>query len=105
LKPGGDVYAVAKDVVAIDDDIAEVDANAEGNTPILAHLGRSVGYRRLHFDGAAHSIDHAGELQNPSPVVFTMRPPWRAIAASITSCLRVFIAANVPVSSRPISRE
>ena len=63
LKPGGDVDAVAEDVVALDDDVADVDADAEGYAPILGDLGGAVSHRRLHLDRAAHGIDHARELQ------------------------------------------
>ena len=63
LQAGGDVDAVAEDVVALDDDVADVDADAEGNAPILGYLGGAVSHRRLHLDRAAHSIDHARELQ------------------------------------------
>ena len=63
LQASGDVYAVAEDVVAFDNDVADVDADAEGNAPILSYPGGAVGHRRLHFDGASHRIDYARELQ------------------------------------------
>ena len=63
LQTGSDVDAVAEDVVALDDDVADVDADAEGNAPILGYPGGAVSHRRLHLDRAAHGIDHARELQ------------------------------------------
>src|SRR4030095_2287542 len=63
LQTGRDVDAVAKDVVALDDDVADVDADAEGNAPILGYPGGAVGDRLLHFNSTAHGIDDAGELQ------------------------------------------
>jgi hypothetical protein len=60
LKPGG---TVAEDIVAVDDDVPDVDADAEGNAPILCYPDGTIGHRRLHYDGAAHRIDHARKLQ------------------------------------------
>src|SRR5215212_9259561 len=63
LHASSDVYAVAEDVVTLDDYVAEVDTNAEGDAPVLGYIGTAVGHRRLHLDRAAHGIDHARELQ------------------------------------------
>src|SRR5262249_21452502 len=43
--------------------------------------------------------------RNPSPVVFTSRPLWAAIAGSITSARMALSLLSVPASSDPISRE
>src|SRR5215470_18045548 len=67
LEPGGDVDPVAEDVVAVDDDVAEVDANAERDATVLGPLRGAISHRRLQFDGTAHCIDHAREL-NEQPV-------------------------------------
>src|SRR5262245_55527872 len=63
LKPGGDVDPIAEDVVALDDDVAEVDANAESNAAIFWNVDGLGDHRCLHLDRAAHGIDHARELQ------------------------------------------
>ena len=62
FEAGGDIDAVTEDVAVLDDDIANVHADAEldrliGGTPAL----RSV-IAALHLDGAVQRIDHAGEL-------------------------------------------
>ena len=38
-------------------------AEAQGDAPVLGYPGGVVGHRRLHLDRAAHGIDHARELQ------------------------------------------
>ena len=62
LQARGDVDAVAKNVVILDDDVAEVDADAE----LDALLGRDVGIAPRHagldLDGALHGLDDALEL-------------------------------------------
>lgn len=62
LVRGRDVDAVAMDVVADDDDIAEVDADAELDA--LFRRGRAIAGRhaRLDRDGAADRLDRAGEV-------------------------------------------
>jgi hypothetical protein len=64
LQPGRNVDGIAKEIVALDDDVADVDADAE------PHLlgGRSarifVGYGVLHRDGALHGIHGTGEISD-----------------------------------------
>jgi len=60
--PRGNVDAVAVDVVVFDDYVAEVDANAELDLLLLRGLGIALGHPLLHFDGAAHCVDHAGKF-------------------------------------------
>ena len=62
FEASGHVDAVAEDVVAIDDDVAEIDANAELDARIGRHVGVAFGHLALHVDGAAHGVDDAGEL-------------------------------------------
>ena len=61
LQAGGDVDAVAEDVVAVGQHIADIDADAELD-PALGRPGGGRGHAALHRDGAAHGIDGAGEL-------------------------------------------
>ena len=56
------VNAVAVDVVAHDDDVADVDADAEHDAPVLRNVGVSRRHRALDFHGALHRLDHAGIL-------------------------------------------
>jgi hypothetical protein len=60
--PRGDVDAVAIEVVALDDHVAEVDADAQFDVVIRANARVSLGHRLLHRDRAAHRIDDTGEL-------------------------------------------
>ena len=60
----GDVDAIAVNIVALDDDVAQIDADAE-NDPRLVQgfVGqRTVG--ALHRQGTIHRIDHAAELDD-----------------------------------------
>jgi hypothetical protein len=62
LEPRRDVDAIAVDIVAVDDDVAEIDPDAEIDAAILAQAGVALGHAALNFDGAAHRVDDAGEL-------------------------------------------
>ena len=54
FKPRGDVYAVAVEIIAIHQHVAEVDADARDDALMPGHLDR---------DGAAHRVQDTGELQ------------------------------------------
>jgi len=62
LQPRGDVDAIAVDIVAIGDHVAEIDPDPERNAFALGHIGIAVDHCALHLDGAAHSIDDAPEF-------------------------------------------
>src|SRR5208337_3767172 len=47
----------------VDDDVAEVDADAELDAAVLRQVGIAQGHCRLDLDDAAHRADHAGKLQ------------------------------------------
>jgi hypothetical protein len=55
------IDAIAKDVVAVDDDIANVDSNPELDAE-LRPLGRSCRHLLLNRNRASHGIDGAREL-------------------------------------------
>src|SRR5689334_19526807 len=59
---GGDVDAVAIEVVALDDHVAEIDADAQFDAVVRGGAGVPLGHRLLHRDGTAHRIDDAGKL-------------------------------------------
>ena len=63
LQPRGDVDAVAKDVVAIDDDVADVDTDSQIDPLFGRHTGIALGHATLHVDRTAHRVDHAREFQ------------------------------------------
>ena len=62
LDPRRDVDAVAIEVVALDDHIAEIDADAHFDAAVPRDTRVPLGHRLLHFDGATHRIDDAGKF-------------------------------------------
>ena len=67
FKPRGDIDAVAHQIaVGLLDDIAQMDADAELDAAILRHASVALDHGVLNFDGAADSVDHAAELDEPA---------------------------------------
>src|SRR6516225_3446689 len=62
LDPCGDVDAVAIEFVALDDHVAEIDADAQLDAAVRRDIRVALGHRLLHLDRAAHRIDDAGKL-------------------------------------------
>ena len=63
FEPRGDIDAIAHQVaVTLLDDIAEMDADAELDAAICRQAGVALDHAVLHFDRAAHRVDHAAEL-------------------------------------------
>ena len=61
----GDVDAVAHQVaVALLDHVAQMNADAELDATVLGHAGVALDHGVLKFDGAAHRVDHAAELDD-----------------------------------------
>ena len=60
LQTGGDVDAIAQDVVAVDDDVPQVDADAELEPPLGPRV--ALGQGVLQRDGALDGVDGAAEL-------------------------------------------
>jgi hypothetical protein len=86
----GDVDAFAVDVVAIDDDFAEIDADAVAQS--LSFLGC-----RLDRQRAVHGGDDAGKLhQRPVAHEFELRP-------AVRGHLRIEHRESAPASSRFMS--
>ena len=64
-KPRGDVDAVAHQVaVALLDDVADMNADAEFDASVLRHAGVALDEAVLHFDRAADCVDDAAELDD-----------------------------------------
>ena len=63
LQAGGDVDAVAVDVVAVDDDVAQVDAYAEVHPFVIGQARVALGHHPLHLDGTGDRVDDAREFQ------------------------------------------
>jgi hypothetical protein len=62
LKARRDVDTVAKDVVALNNDIAEIDTDAELDAVLGLHAGIARGHLALHVDRAANRVDDTGKL-------------------------------------------
>ena len=82
FKPRGDVDAVAIDVAVLDDDVAEIDADAKHDAPVV--LGtpalRSAMPRCHSIAQRTASTTLVNSTRMPSPVVFTIWPLCSAIA-------------------------
>ncbi len=76
FEPRGDVDAVAKDVVVLDNDVAEIDPDTKQDTPIFGNLGVAIDHGALDLDGAAHRVHHAGKFrQQPVAGIFNGAAP------------------------------
>ena len=64
LQAGGNVDAVAHQIVAVHDDIAEIDADAKPHAVRLGNVDVALVDRQLDFGRAPHRLDRAGELGN-----------------------------------------
>src|SRR6202051_4436336 len=62
LKPHGNIDAVTENVVPVDDDVADIDADAKDDALVLRYIDISFGHAALNLDGTSHGVDHAGEL-------------------------------------------
>src|SRR5579872_391462 len=58
------IYAIAKDVVAVNDDVADIDADSKGDLWLCAIF--PFVYLSLHSDGAGDCVHHAGEFHQYS---------------------------------------
>ena len=107
FEPRRDVDAVAEDVAVLDDDVADIDADAELDAPLRRHVGVALGHPALHLDGAAHRIDDAGELDQQA--VAGGLDDAAAVLGDLRidqlAAMRLAARASVPSSSAPISRQ
>ena len=62
LQARGDIHVVAVEVVVLDDDVADVDADPEGNGVIGGLVTIGFGHSLLELDGGGHRVDGAREL-------------------------------------------
>ena len=99
LQACGDIDAIAHQIaVALLDDVADMDADAEFNALVGRDLGVALGHRPLDFTLRNSTIA-------PSPVRLTTRPWWTAIVGSIRSLRSLRSRARIRSSSAPASRE
>ncbi len=64
FKSRRDVDAIAQQVVAFDNDIAEIHTDAKSHAPLLRHIGAELVEFELDFGGASNRLDRTGELGN-----------------------------------------
>jgi hypothetical protein len=73
-----DVHPVSEDVAMLDDDIAEIDPDAEPDAPVFNDIGVPGCHRALHLGGTPNRVHDtrkfhqhavAGGLHNPPPVL------------------------------------
>src|ERR1700722_7567609 len=65
LQPRGDIDAVAHEVaVAFLDHVAEMNADAKLDATLGRQAGVPLDHAVLHFDRAAHGVDHAAEFNH-----------------------------------------
>ena len=55
---------VTKDIVFFDNNITDVNADAEFDPLVLRHVDILFGHAALNFVGTSDGVDHAGELGN-----------------------------------------
>jgi len=102
----GHVDAVAIEIVALNDYIAQADADAHHDPLFLRQFGIAPRQRALNLDRALDRVDGAAELgQRAVPVVLKMRPSNCFVLGSNTSDRNDLSRARVPVSSCSIRRE
>ncbi len=56
------VHAVAGDVLTIDDDVTEIDADPIPDLALFCNAGIASHHRLLNRDGEVDGVDHAGKL-------------------------------------------
>ena len=104
--PRGDIDAVAEDIVAFDNDVADIDPDPKPDRIGPAPLGsRSRTRLWISIAQITASTALANSTSTPSPISLTIRPEWAAIAGSMRSRRRAFRRDSVPASSMPIRRE
>ena len=65
FEPCRDIDAVAHEVaVALLDHVADMNADAENDAPVLRQAGVALDHAALHLDRAANGVDHAAELDD-----------------------------------------
>ncbi len=62
LEPRRDIDAVAENIVVVEDDVADMDADAKLDPELGRHVDIPLRHRALHFHRTARRIDGAGEL-------------------------------------------
>jgi hypothetical protein len=97
---------VTKDIVFFDNNITDVNADAEFDLLVLRHVDILFGHAALNFVGTSHGVDHAGELGNSAvPGILDNTSVMLNDLGSKIVLLSAFSRASVPSSSIPIKRQ
>ena len=68
IYPGGNMHAIPKYIVVLDDNVAEIDADTELDASVLGGVRVPIRHSLLERDGTPHGINDAGELgKQPVP--------------------------------------
>ncbi len=114
FKPRRYVDAVSVDVLVVDDDVADVQADTKLDAAIRWNLDVALGYLSLHLDGTADRIDDAGKLDkkavacrlDDTATVFGDLWIHDRTHVALERCQCAFLVeAHQPRISRDISRE
>src|SRR5262245_54664911 len=62
FEPGRQIDAIAVEILAIDDDVPDIDADAEFDLAIIGDPGIAVMHAGLDLDSTARGVEHAAEL-------------------------------------------
>jgi hypothetical protein len=86
LQPGRDVDAIAQNVVAFDQHVAEIDADAIEDALGLEGSGVALGHQVLDRDRAFDGGDDGGKLQQ-KPIARRLNDPATVVGDHRTRCL------------------
>ena len=114
FQPGGDIDAVAENVVIVDDDVADMDADAKCDAAILRHGRIGLRHGALNVERAAHRVDRAGEfdqhavagrLDDAAAMFGDFRIDQRAPAVLESRQSSLFVASHEPAVTDDVCRK
>ena len=59
---GGDIHTIAEQIITLDDDIAQADADAQYDPAFMVNIMLAFSQGRLDFKGTLHGIGRTGEF-------------------------------------------
>ena len=106
FQPCRHVDAVAIEVVAVHDQVPQVQPDAEHESSVHGSAGIGLDHSLLKLDGGSQRINCTGELEQRAVASELDQPAaFLAKIGSRRSARFCFTRATVPLSSRPIRRE
>ena len=106
LQPRRDIDVVAEDIVLLDDDVADVDADAKQEALLGRRAHCLLKKRFLELQSAAKCLDRAGKLGKEAVACRLDDPPgWRWTAGRIKFAIAALKLACVVSSFLCIRRE